>query len=106
VHRPPIDATHLAAPGAVVALTGISHSERVGEAQLDALNRISCWGTRSCSAPSTPPGATTTAEALAAADSGWLARLITGRLAVRNWPAALQKRPEDIKIVVYMTAAG
>jgi glucose 1-dehydrogenase len=33
------------------------------------------------------------AEALAAADSGWLARLITRRLAVRDWPAALQKLP-------------
>jgi Glucose dehydrogenase C-terminus len=57
-----IDATHLAAPGAVVALTGISHSERLGEAQLDALNKDLVLGTRSCSARSTRPAATTTRQ--------------------------------------------
>jgi hypothetical protein len=30
---------------------------------------------------------------------------ITRRLAIHDWPAALEKRPEDIKIVVDMTAA-
>jgi hypothetical protein len=43
------------------------------------------------------------ADALARADPGWLAGLITRRLAIQDWPAALQKRPEDIKIVVDMT---
>jgi hypothetical protein len=46
------------------------------------------------------------ADALAQADPGWLERLITRRLEPRDWPAALQKRPEDIKIVVDITAAA
>jgi glucose 1-dehydrogenase len=103
-----IDATHLAAPGAVVALTGISHSERVGEARLDALNKDLVLGNNVVfgTVNAARRHYDQAAEALAAADSGWLARLITRRLAVRDWPAALQKRPEDIKIVVDMTAAG
>jgi glucose 1-dehydrogenase len=94
VHRPPIDATHLAVPGAVVALTGISHSERVGEAQLDALNKDLVLGNKVVFGTVNAARRHYDQAALAAADSGWLARLITGRLAVRNWPAALQKRPE------------
>jgi hypothetical protein len=41
---------------------------------------------------------------LARADRRWLARLITRRLSAHDWPAALHKRREDIKIVVDMTA--
>jgi glucose 1-dehydrogenase len=44
------------------------------------------------------------AQALARADPGWLGRLITRRLPPEEWLAALQKRPEDIKIVVDITA--
>jgi glucose 1-dehydrogenase len=103
-----IDATHLAAPGAVVALTGISHSERVGEAQLDALNKDLVLGNKVVfgTVNAARRHYDQAADALAGADPGWLARLITRRLAVPDWPAALQKRPEDIKIVVDMTAAG
>jgi glucose 1-dehydrogenase len=103
-----IDATHLAAPGAVVALTGISHSERVGEAQLDALNKDLVLGNKVVfgTVNAARRHYDQAADALAAADPSWLARLITRRLAVEDWPAALQKRPEDIKIVVDMTANG
>jgi threonine dehydrogenase-like Zn-dependent dehydrogenase len=103
-----IDATHLAAPGAVVALTGISHSERVGEAQLDALNKDLVLGNKVVfgTVNAARRHYDQAADALAAADPGWLARLITRRLPVQDWPAALQKRPEDIKIVVDMTTAA
>jgi hypothetical protein len=43
------------------------------------------------------------ADALAAADPAWLARLITRRLSVRDWPAALEKSPDDITVVVDVT---
>ena len=46
------------------------------------------------------------AAALAQADPVWLARLITRRLPPEDWPSALRKRLEDIKIVVDMAAAG
>jgi threonine dehydrogenase-like Zn-dependent dehydrogenase len=102
-----IAATHLAAPGAVVALTGISHSERVGEAQLDALNKDLVLGNKVLfgTVNAARRHYDQAADALAAADPGWLAGLITRRLAVQDWPAALEKRPEDIKIVVDMTEA-
>ena len=46
------------------------------------------------------------AEALARADPDWLARLITRRLAPEDWPNALQKRSEDIKVIVDMTTSS
>jgi threonine dehydrogenase-like Zn-dependent dehydrogenase len=97
-----IDATHRAAPGAVVALTGISHSERVGEAQLDALNKDLVLGNKVVfgTVNAARRHYDQAADALAEADPAWLARLITRRLAAEDWPAALEKRPEDIKIVV------
>ena len=45
------------------------------------------------------------AAALARADPSWLAQLITRRVTPQHWPLALKKRPEDIKVVVDMTAA-
>jgi glucose 1-dehydrogenase len=103
-----IDATHLAAPGAVVALTGISHSERIGEAQLDALNKDLVLGNKVVfgTVNAARRHYDQAADALARADPGWLAQLITRRLVIQDWPAALQKRPEDIKIVVDMTAVA
>jgi threonine dehydrogenase-like Zn-dependent dehydrogenase len=102
------DATHVAAPSAVIALTGISHSERLGEAQLDALNKDLVLGNKVVfgTVNAARRHYDQAADALARADPGWLARLITRRLAVPDWPAALQKRPEDIKIVVDMTTAA
>jgi threonine dehydrogenase-like Zn-dependent dehydrogenase len=101
-----IDSAHQAAPGGVLALTGISHSDLVGEARLDAFNKELVVENKVVF------GAVNAARrhyeqaavALSRADPDWLARLITRRLALEEWPAALQKRPEDIKIVIDMTA--
>jgi hypothetical protein len=46
------------------------------------------------------------AEALARANPDWLARLITRRLPPDDRPAALHKCPDDVKVVVDMTAAA
>jgi glucose 1-dehydrogenase len=103
-----IAATHLAAPGAVIALTGISHSQRTGEARLDALNTDLALGNKAVfgTVNAARRHYDQAADALARADPGWLAKLITRRLALRDWPAALHKRSEDIKTVVDMTAAA
>jgi threonine dehydrogenase-like Zn-dependent dehydrogenase len=102
-----IDAAHLAAPGAVVALTGISHSERVGEARLDAFNKELVLGNKVVfgAVNAARRHYDQAADALARADRRWLERLITRRLAVRDWAEALRKRPEDIKVVIDMTTA-
>ena len=45
------------------------------------------------------------AEALARADRGWLARLITRRVPLDRWQDALQREPDDIKVVIELGAA-
>jgi hypothetical protein len=40
------------------------------------------------------------AEALAAADPSWLARLITRRVPLSRWQEAFERRPGDIKVVI------
>ena len=44
------------------------------------------------------------AEALAAADPGWLGALITRRVPLTSWTEALDRQPEDIKVLVNLTA--
>jgi threonine dehydrogenase-like Zn-dependent dehydrogenase len=44
------------------------------------------------------------ADALAAADPRWLAGLITRRVPLTSWTKALDRHPEDIKVVVDFTA--
>jgi glucose 1-dehydrogenase len=103
-----VDATLRAAPGAVISLTGLSHGGHVVEARPGELNNALVLGNKV--AFGTVNAARRhyhqAAEALARADPGWLAQLITRRLAPEDWPAALRKRPEDIKVVVDMTASG
>ena len=40
------------------------------------------------------------AGALARADPTWLARLLTRQVSMAEWPAALAKQPDDIKVTV------
>ena len=44
------------------------------------------------------------AAALAAADRGWLERLITRRVPLDRWAEALQREPGDVKVVVELGA--
>ena len=44
------------------------------------------------------------AAALAVADPHWLAALITRRVPLASWTEALDRQPEDIKVVVDLTA--
>ena len=44
------------------------------------------------------------AQALAAADPGWLGGLITRSVPLASWTEALDRHPEDIKVVVDLTA--
>jgi glucose 1-dehydrogenase len=103
-----IDATHQAAPSAVIALLGISHSERVGEARLDAFNKELVLDNKVVfgAVNAARRHYEQAAQALARADPQWLARLITTRLPADEWAKALYKQPEDIKIVVEMTPAA
>jgi len=44
------------------------------------------------------------AAALAAADEQWLQQLITRRVPLDTWPAALSRQPDDVKVVVDLQA--
>ena len=44
------------------------------------------------------------AVALAAADRGWLTAMITRRVPLTCWTEALDREPDDIKVVVDLTA--
>jgi threonine dehydrogenase-like Zn-dependent dehydrogenase len=103
-----MDATGLAAPGGVVALAGISHGQDLSEVRLDVMNKALVLGNKTLfgTVNAARRHYDQAAEALAQADPGWLARLITRRLPPEDWPSALRKRREDIKIVVDMTAAA
>jgi hypothetical protein len=43
------------------------------------------------------------AQALAKADPDWLQRMITRRVAPSEWPSALHRGPEDVKVVLDFT---
>jgi hypothetical protein len=45
------------------------------------------------------------ADALAGADSAWLAGLITRRVSLDRWEDALQRSPDDIKNVIEFAPA-
>ena len=103
------DAARIAAPGAVVALTGISHSDRLAtDVRLDVMNKTLVLGNKVLfgSVNAGRRHYDQAADALAQADPDWLGQLITRRQPVGDWPAALRKDPEDIKIVVDMTDAS
>ncbi|MGH9230491.1 MAG: glucose 1-dehydrogenase [Acidimicrobiales bacterium] len=101
-------AAHRAAPGAVIALTGISHSERFVETQPDRMNKELVLGNKVAfgTVNAARRHYDQAAEALALAEPDWLGRLITRRLPPEEWPAALEKHPDDIKLVVDMTASS
>ena len=40
------------------------------------------------------------ADALAEADRSWLERLVTRRVPLQSWPEALQRQPDDVKVVI------
>lgn len=102
-----IAAARRTAPGAVLALTGLSHGGRTVEMQPEAMNRALVLGNKAVfgSVNAGRRHYEQAAEALARADPSWLARLITRRVAPEHWPEALAKRPDDIKVVVDMIAA-
>jgi glucose 1-dehydrogenase len=95
---------HLA-PDGVMAVTGISPSARQTEVAVDALNKrlvlnnnavVGCVNAnrRHYEAAS---------RALSAADRGWLERLVTRWVPLQRWSEALERRPDDVKVVVAVT---
>jgi threonine dehydrogenase-like Zn-dependent dehydrogenase len=92
---------HNAAFG-IVCLTGVSPSGRPLTVDLGALNRDIVlendvvFGTVNANLRHYALAA----EALAKADRGWLARVISRRVPLEDFEQALEKRPDDVKVVL------
>lgn len=97
-----VDAMQSTAPGAIVCLLGVSPRGRVLNVDAGALNdelvleNDMVFGSVNANYRHFQAAA----DALAAADPGWLERLITRRVSLGRWSEALERRPDDIKNVI------
>jgi threonine dehydrogenase-like Zn-dependent dehydrogenase len=91
-----------AAPNAIVSLTGISSGTRAIGVHADAVNKEMVLENQVVfgSVNAGLRNYEQAAAALAAADNSWLERVITRRVPMAQWPDALNRRPDDIKVVV------
>ncbi len=101
-----LGAVERTAAGAIVALTGLSRPGAVMETHPGAMNNALVLGNKVVfgTVNAARRHYDQAAESLANADPDWLSRLITRRLSPEEWPDALEKGPDDIKVVVDMTA--
>jgi glucose 1-dehydrogenase len=90
------------APGGIVCLTGVTEPGKTFELDIGRLNRKMVLDNETVfgSVNANRRHYQMAAEALARADKRWLARLITRRVALKNWSEALEPRPGDIKVVI------
>lgn len=97
-----VECARLLGPRGVLCLTGLSSDTGTVAVPVAALNRELVAG-NSVIVGSVNAGKRHYAEAvevLATADRDWLERLITRTVPLTDWPAALDKGPHDIKVVV------
>jgi glucose 1-dehydrogenase len=94
------------APDAIVCLTGISSGTRTVDIATDAVNKEMVLSNEVVfgSVNAGLANYTQAADALSKADAAWLAKLITRTVPMAEWPKALQRQPEDIKVVVDLQA--
>jgi glucose 1-dehydrogenase len=90
------------APGGIVCLTGVTEPAKTFDLDIGRLNRKMVLDNETVfgSVNANRRHYQMAAEALARADKCWLARLITRRVALKNWSEALEPRPGDIKVVI------
>jgi glucose 1-dehydrogenase len=96
------------APDAIVCLTGVSPVNRTLSVDAGGLNREIVlqndvvFGSVNANRRHYEDGA----RALAAADPQWLGRLISRRVSLADAHDALTRRPDDVKVVIDLQAAG
>jgi threonine dehydrogenase-like Zn-dependent dehydrogenase len=90
------------APAGIVCLTGVTEPGKTFDLDIGRLNRKMVLDNETVfgSVNANRRHYQMAAEALARADKHWLARLITRRVALKNWSEALEPRPGDIKVVI------
>ncbi|MGH9043363.1 MAG: glucose 1-dehydrogenase [Acidimicrobiales bacterium] len=96
------DAIEHIGPGGVVCLTGVSSGGRTIEVDAGQLNRTmvleneAVVGSVNANRRHYEQGA----QALSAADHGWLGRLVTRRVPLTDWQKALERGSDDVKVVL------
>jgi threonine dehydrogenase-like Zn-dependent dehydrogenase len=105
--RVAVDAVLRAAPSAIICLTGLAHGDAPIETRPGEMNNELVLGNKVAfgTVNAARRHYDQAAAALARADPEWLGQMITRRLPAAEWPSALQKQPDDIKVVIEMTAA-
>ena len=95
-----------AGPDGIVCLTGVSSAGRTLTIDAGALNRelVLENGVVFGSVNANRRHYQAAATALTEADQPWLERLITRRVPLGRWSTALQRRPDDVKAVVDLSA--
>jgi threonine dehydrogenase-like Zn-dependent dehydrogenase len=102
VGRLVFDAMAATAPGGVVCLTGVSSSGRRLEVDAGRLNRELVLENDVVfgSVNANRRHYELAADALGRADPEWLEGMISRRVPLEDWAAALERRPDDIKVVL------
>jgi threonine dehydrogenase-like Zn-dependent dehydrogenase len=95
------------APAGIVCLTGVSAAGRMGSIDIGRLNRAMVLdnGVTFGTVNANRAHFEMAAAALAQADRGWLAGLISRRVPLMRWHEALTPQPGDIKTVIDFTPA-
>jgi threonine dehydrogenase-like Zn-dependent dehydrogenase len=94
------------APDATVCLTGISSGTREVSIAAAAVNKAMVLSNEVVfgSVNAGLANYQQAADALAAADNDWLAKIITRTVPMASWAKALERQPDDIKVVVDLQA--
>ena len=100
-----LDVIERNSPSGVVCLTGVSTGGRNLEVDIGSANRRIVLENDVIfgSVNANRSHYETAVAALSAADSNWLAALITRRVPLASWADALDRRPDDVKVVVDLT---
>jgi glucose 1-dehydrogenase len=100
------DALRRLHPDGVVALAGLSGSDRTYPVDVDALNErmvlrnIALFGSVNANRRHYEAAG----RALAAADPEWLGRLISRKVPLDRWSDALERQPDDVKVIIQLGA--
>jgi threonine dehydrogenase-like Zn-dependent dehydrogenase len=103
-----VDALGATARNGIVCLTGVSSGERSIELDIAGLNRSMVlendvvFGSVNAARRHYEDAA----ESLARADRDWLSALITRRVPLERWQEVLERRPDDVKVVVALDSAS
>ncbi len=102
------EAGNVAAPGGVIALTGLSAAPAAAEVDLNVMNKNLVLTNKVLfgSVNAARSHYEAAARVLQATDPAWLSRLITRRVPAACWAEAFQRQPGDVKVVLELGEGG